>query len=238
MARRKAHGINRAMAKDPNRKKPLTPDDGPPEVEDLLTAELLRRGMTEAEIKATTKKRKRRKVLEMNAVRTRWLKPPMLGAAAEPSRKPAPYRGPTRESSEELCTVDFAAARLQLHPKTVLRFIRDGRLRGTRVGKAYRILRADLDAFAGMPIQPQQQAGPAWVTSIVDIPNVGPELARKWAQVVPGALTARSGDGPPMRADVIYEVERSHLKIVLVGPPDDTVKLLTLIRVWLDQLSA
>jgi excisionase family DNA binding protein len=53
--------------------------------------------------------------------------------------------------SEELCTVGFAATQLKLHPKTILRFIREGRLRATRVGKAFRILRADLDAFAGIP---------------------------------------------------------------------------------------
>jgi excisionase family DNA binding protein len=54
-----------------------------------------------------------------------------------------------RAMSEELYTVEMAAERLKLHPKTVLRFIRDGRLRATRIGKSYRILRSDLDAFGG-----------------------------------------------------------------------------------------
>jgi excisionase family DNA binding protein len=141
-----------------------------------------------------------------------------------------------RRTSDELCTVDFAAGQLKLHPKTVLRFIHEGRLAATRVGKAYRILRADLDAFGGVPARAETEVDGAWVTSIVDIPGVGPDLAQKWARVVPSALDARPDNRLPMRAEVIYEAERSHLKIVLVGGAEDTVNLLSLIRVWLEQL--
>ena len=145
--------------------------------------------------------------------------------------------GPDPNSSE-LCTVEFAANRLKLHPKTVLRFIRDGRLRATRVGKAYRILRADLEAFAGVPAPVETPAAEAWVTSIVDIPGVGAELAKKWARTITGALDARTQGGPTMRVEVVYEPERSHLKIVLVGGPGDTASLLSMIRLWLEQLRA
>jgi len=44
-------------------------------------------------------------------------------------------------------TVKQVAAYLQLHKLTVYRYIRDGQLPASRVGKAYRIRRADLDAF-------------------------------------------------------------------------------------------
>lgn len=141
-------------------------------------------------------------------------------------------------NSSELCTVEFAASRLKLHPKTVLRFIRDGRLRAARVGKSYRILRADLEAFAGVPAPVEAPTEDAWVTSIVDIPGIEADLAQKWAKTIAGALDARPKGGPPMRAEVVYEPERSHLKIVLVGSPGDTANLLGLIRLWLDQLSA
>ncbi len=52
--------------------------------------------------------------------------------------------------TQELYTVEAAAERLKLHNKTVLRFIREGRLRATKIGKQYRILHSDLDAFAGV----------------------------------------------------------------------------------------
>ena len=143
-----------------------------------------------------------------------------------------------RRTPDELCTVEFAAGQLKLHAKTVLRFIREGRLRATRVGKSYRILRADLDAFAGVPARADKLAGDAWMTSIVDIPGVGADLAQKWARTVTSALNAKPADGASIRADVIYEAERSHLKIIVIGPPKDAVDLLSLIRLWLDQLTA
>lgn len=141
------------------------------------------------------------------------------------------------EMAEELCTVDFAAERLKLHPKTVLRFIREGRLPARRIGKAYRIRRADLDAFAGVPPAAQPPPEPS-VTTIVDIPGIGAALAQKWARTVTNALNAKPMDGPPLRADVVYDEAREHLKIIAVGPPGDVVNLMNLVRVWLDQLEA
>ena len=52
--------------------------------------------------------------------------------------------------SGELYTVEQAADRLKLHAKTVLRMIREGRLKAVRLGKAYRISGDDLDAAAGV----------------------------------------------------------------------------------------
>jgi excisionase family DNA binding protein len=140
--------------------------------------------------------------------------------------------------SEELCTVDFAAERLKLHPNTVLRFIRGGRLRATRVGKSYRILRADLEAFAGVPARAEAAVDAASVTCIVDMPGVGADVAAKWAATITNALAAKPKDGAAMRAEVIYEPGRSHLKIVIIGTPNHVVNLLSLIGIWLEQLRA
>jgi hypothetical protein len=38
-----------------------------------------------------------------------------------------------------------------------------------------------------------------------------------------------------LRADVVHDIERSHLKVVAVGSPTDAVDLLSLIRIWMDQ---
>ena len=35
--------------------------------------------------------------------------------------------------------------------------------------------------------------------------------------------------------DVIYDPDRNHLKIIVVGPPGDVINLMNLIRVWLEQ---
>lgn len=47
----------------------------------------------------------------------------------------------------DILTVNQVAAYLQLNRLTVYRYIREGRLRASKVGKAYRIRRADVDVF-------------------------------------------------------------------------------------------
>lgn len=137
--------------------------------------------------------------------------------------------------SEQLLTVEFAAQRLKLHPKTVLRFIRDGRLAATRVGKSYRIRRSDVDAFGGLP-ERGSAAADASVTAIVDVPDCTPVLAKKLAQAVPAALQGKRSQ-TLLRADVVYDPARAHLKFVVVGTPGDTSNLLGLIQVWLEQMT-
>ena len=56
-------------------------------------------------------------------------------------------------------TVDEAAAELRLHPATIRRYIKDGRLRHTRIGKSIRIPRVALEAGLAEPAAPEGDAG-------------------------------------------------------------------------------
>ena len=47
----------------------------------------------------------------------------------------------------DVMTVDQVAAYLQLNRLTVYRYVREGRIPAARIGKVYRILRADVDRF-------------------------------------------------------------------------------------------
>jgi excisionase family DNA binding protein len=186
-----------------------------------VKAELRRRGMSEAEIEAAVRKRKRRRGIEFEVLKTPHLAPHEVN-------RPGARGG----GAGQLCTVEFAADHLKLHPKTVLRFIREGRLKATRIGKSYRIPRGELEALAGAPVQSEPAREEASVTSIVDVPDVDAGLAKSWAKVVGASLKRPTG----LRAEVIYEPAREHLKIVLVGPPGESIALLGQIRVWLAQL--
>src|SRR5919109_1266080 len=100
--------------------------------------------------------------------------------------------------SDVLVTVEQAAEQLNLHPKTVLRYIRDGRLPATRVGKSYRIVRAKLDAFAGMASGKSEAVVGARTTCIVDIPNVSVDGAERMATFLHSAAMAGDADTPPL----------------------------------------
>jgi excisionase family DNA binding protein len=56
-------------------------------------------------------------------------------------------REPVVEGEREVLTVEEAAAYLQIHKATVYKYIRAGLLPAARLGKVYRLLRRDVDAF-------------------------------------------------------------------------------------------
>ncbi|MEX2132355.1 MAG: helix-turn-helix domain-containing protein, partial [Pseudohongiellaceae bacterium] len=83
--------------------------------------------------------------------------------------------------TKDLYTVQEVADLLGLHVKTVRNYVRDGRLPGTRIGKQYRIGRADLEAFTGKPVSAGIQAPvPTMeVSSVLQMDGVGAEQAQR-----------------------------------------------------------
>jgi len=132
--------------------------------------------------------------------------------------------------SEEVYTVEQFAERLKLHRKTVLRFIREGRLRAVKVGKSYRILRSEMEAMTGV-LPAMAPAAAARVTSIVDLPGTGAEQAQRMARQLPALRLSQEPHPDPMSLDVAYDPARQHLKIVIVGSIEDTSVVLKMIHV-------
>jgi excisionase family DNA binding protein len=133
--------------------------------------------------------------------------------------------------SEEVYTVEQFAERLKLHRKTVLRFIREGRVRAVKVGRSYRILRSDLEAFGLVP----SAVGQVRTTSIVDVPGLAPEQAQHLARMVTSARPGREPGDHPLSIDVAHDPILRQAKVVLVGTPGDVAAMLRLIGVWLEQ---
>ena len=48
---------------------------------------------------------------------------------------------------EQFLTVEQVSKILQLHPYTVLKYIKDGKLRGMKLGRRYRLKKSDVDEF-------------------------------------------------------------------------------------------
>jgi excisionase family DNA binding protein len=138
--------------------------------------------------------------------------------------------------SGELTTVDQAAERLGLHAKTVLRMIREGRLRATRIGKAYRILRTDLDALIGAPAAGSAPRGWGRATSIVDIDDLPVEAAARISSALQAALIGRAARPDPVHLDTAYDPHRRALKVVIIATPGDAAGLLQMLQALLDTL--
>jgi excisionase family DNA binding protein len=126
---------------------------------------------------------------------------------------------------EELCTVEQAAERLRLHPKTVLRMIRDGRLPATKIGKAYRIQRPDLEALAGA-VRAEARQSPDRATCIGDFADLSPEVGMRLASMMTGLAGGREARPDPLRVETAYDPDLRRLKVVIVGAPTDAANML------------
>ncbi len=54
------------------------------------------------------------------------------------------------QNTDQWLTIKDISARLSLHPNTVARYVQEGRLRGAKVGKSYRVRESDLSTFIGV----------------------------------------------------------------------------------------
>ncbi|CAD5265961.1 Excisionase [Bosea sp. 62] len=132
--------------------------------------------------------------------------------------------------SDGLVTVEQAAAELNLHPKTVLRYIREGRLPATRVGKSYRIARSRLDAFAGLASGRPEPGTAARATCILDIPDIAVERAERIATFLQAVALTGDADTPPLHLSTAFDPQARSLKVVLIGDPADVGRLLEMLQ--------
>lgn len=58
---------------------------------------------------------------------------------------------------DEILTAEQVAKILQVHPFTVLKFIKQGKLKASKLGRVYRIRRRDVDEFLDNQVQQAQQ---------------------------------------------------------------------------------
>ena len=118
-------------------------------------------------------------------------------------------------------SVDQVAEAPGLHVRTVRGYIRDGRLRAQRIGKQYRISRADLDAFTGVAAQPGSTVD---VTTIMQVEDID----RGNADRVTTAVIAVAGQG--LRVQTVFDEKRGRLRVMAFGDPGACAELLRIVE--------
>jgi excisionase family DNA binding protein len=134
--------------------------------------------------------------------------------------------------NQDLYSVEQVADKLGLHVKTVRNYVREGRLKAVRIGKQYRISGQDLAALTGRPIasfrpEPVRRSRHIEVSSIVEIDAISPEMANRLT--VSMMATAKG-----VRVEAIYNRERGHMKIILVGTMDQNASYFKFINAILE----
>ncbi|SDQ88108.1 DNA binding domain-containing protein, excisionase family [Thermostaphylospora chromogena] len=131
--------------------------------------------------------------------------------------------------AREFYSVEQVAERLGLHVRTVRNYVRDGRLKATRIGRRYRIAREDLDAFIGRPAQPPAVSPlRAEVSTVVRIEEVDPETMSRISTLLMTASNTSQRDGR-LHLTTHYDEERSAMRIVALGDPKTSADLLALL---------
>ena len=141
--------------------------------------------------------------------------------------------------SEQLYSIDQVANRLGLNVRTVRNYVREGRLKAVRIGKQYRIAAEDLAAMTGRPAssfdpEPVRRQRHVEVSSIVEIDAISPETANRLTNLLMGATNSRRPGEEPLRIETIYNEERAHMKIILVGGMDTNAPLFKVIKAVLE----
>ncbi|MFI7071834.1 helix-turn-helix domain-containing protein [Micromonospora sediminicola] len=128
----------------------------------------------------------------------------------------------------DMYSVGQVAELLGLHVRTVRGYIRAGRLRAVRIGKQYRIARADLDALTGRPASSAPSAT-AEVSSIVQLDGVDRAAADRLATLVLAGVNTHHDPDRPLRVQTVHDEERHRMKIVILGDVAATADLLRLV---------
>jgi excisionase family DNA binding protein len=132
--------------------------------------------------------------------------------------------------SQDLYSVEQVAGLLGLHVRTVRNYVRDGALKAVKIGKQYRISRADLEAMTGKPIADAvRHHRHVEVSSIVEIDAIGVDAANRLTNYLMAAAKSRPKDDQPLRIETVYDEERARLKIVLMGGAETCADLLRFI---------
>lgn len=134
--------------------------------------------------------------------------------------------------SKEMLTVERTAELLDLHVRTVRRYVREGKLKALRIGKQYRITPEDLEAFVGRPIQrpePVRRHRHLDVSAVVHVDVVSPTLAERVTNMLMAAVKSPDVDHEPLRLETVYDLGRGRLKVILSGSVSRTSDMLNLI---------
>jgi excisionase family DNA binding protein len=134
--------------------------------------------------------------------------------------------------TKDLYSIVEVATLLGLHVKTVRNYIREGRLQSTRVGKQYRIARADLDAFTGGALSAGQAAQSPLeteVSSVVEVNGINSANAQRISRLLTAVPSGRQ-ENQALRIQAVHDESRARLKVIILGSLDATSALLGMLE--------
>jgi excisionase family DNA binding protein len=140
---------------------------------------------------------------------------------------------------EKYYTVDEIAELLKIHPKTIQRYIREGRLIANKVGKSWRVSGHDLSSFtegSGRPAAAPITSGPASareeikVSSVIDIPVDDTQESVRIATTLTAALNSKPSEYGSSSLRTQYLMPENTIRVMIWGSLEFT-------KIMLDYIS-
>lgn len=127
---------------------------------------------------------------------------------------------------EKYYSVEQIAALLAMHPKTIQRYIREGRLKASKLGKNWRVSGHDLSVF--LEGSPPATAGSStlgtgisneasMVSAVIDIPGLDREQAMRIVNTLTAVLNAKPPEYGRSTLHTQYIEPEGLLRIMLWG---------------------
>lgn len=125
------------------------------------------------------------------------------------------------------------ADRLGVHPRTVHRYVREGRLAASKVGNRYRISPTEVRAFLGGDADSSTlEAAPAARADVtVEMWDVAPKQADRIRALVLGAADGRPRRTPRLEVHITHEPDALHLQVTIRGSLEQASAVLALLVV-------
>src|SRR6056297_1356505 len=129
--------------------------------------------------------------------------------------------------NKEYYTVQQIAQLLDLHEKTVQRYIREGKIKAQKVGKSWRVAKENLDTFTGKSKEQakslqkartkKRPKGRVIVSAVVDIDDCTREEAIRISNTLTAVFTSRNFDFGNSTMHTQYIEQEIKLRIMLWG---------------------
>ena len=127
----------------------------------------------------------------------------------------------------KLYSIEELAGILKLHPKTILRFIHEGKIGARKIGRTWRVSAEDLKKYAHAELDGPGRADAEprdpsvapriTVSAVVEIDEQGSEEASRVSNSLMAMLNGKDEAWGPTRFDFFYYPEIRKAKYVLYG---------------------